>query len=112
MLGDLDPARLGAEHLDAQCARLERLGRDPRDVDEERLRAEHPGAQTLRLPGSGLVVTLGELNVLPDYLAHPEEIENAPEAFRTGPRPRLPGRGFLHLICTAAARRLHSIRLG
>ena len=81
MLGDLDPARLGAEHLDAQCALLERLGRDPRDVDEERLRAEHPGAQTLRLPGSGLVVTLGELNVLPDYLAHPEEIENAPEAF-------------------------------
>jgi Domain of unknown function (DUF4157) len=118
MLGDLDPARLGAEHLDAQCALLKRLGRDPRDVDEERLRAEHPGAQTLRLPGSGLVVTLGELNVLPDYLAHPEEIENAPEAFllpliqsvrslniaelrrlagsgssgfRPGPRPRLPG---------------------
>jgi hypothetical protein len=64
------------------------------------------------------VVTLGELNVLPDYLAHPAEIENAPEAFllpliqsvrslniaeirrlagsgssgfRPGPRPRLPG---------------------
>jgi hypothetical protein len=60
-------------------------------------------------------VTLGELNVLPDYLAHPAEIENAPEAFllpliqsvrslniaelrrlagpgfRPGPRPRLPG---------------------
>jgi hypothetical protein len=81
MLGDLDPARLGAEHLDAHCALLEQLGRDPRDVDEERLRAEYPGAQTLRLPGSGLVVTLGELNVLPDYLAHPAEIENAPEAF-------------------------------
>jgi hypothetical protein len=53
----------------------------PRHVDEERLQAEHPGAQTLCLPGSGLVVTLGELNVLPDYLAHPAEIENAPEAF-------------------------------
>jgi hypothetical protein len=118
LLGDLDPARLGVEHLDAQCALLEQLGRNPRDVDEERLRAEHPGAQTLRLPGSGLVVTLGELNVLPDYLAHPAEIENAPEAFllpliqsvrslniaelhrltgsgssgfRPGPRPRLPG---------------------
>ena len=59
MLGDLDPARLGAEHLDAQCALLEQLGRDPRHVDEERLRARHPGAETLRLPGSGLVVTLG-----------------------------------------------------
>jgi len=115
MLGDLDPARLGAEHLDAQCALLEQLGRDPRHVDEERLRAGYPGAETLRLPGSGLVVTLGELNVLPDYLAHPAEIENAPEAFllpliqsvrslniaelrrltgsgfRPGPRPRLPG---------------------
>jgi hypothetical protein len=115
MLGDLDPARLGAEHLDAQCALLEQLGRDPRHVDEERLRAGHPGAEILRLPGSGLVVTLGELNVLPDYLAHPAEIENAPEAFLLpliqsirslniaelrrlagsgfwpGPRPRLPG---------------------
>ena len=30
MLGDLDPARLGAEHLDAQCALLEQLGHDPR----------------------------------------------------------------------------------
>jgi Domain of unknown function (DUF4157) len=115
MLGDLDPALLGAEHLDAQCALLEQLGRDPRHVDEERLRARHPGVDTLRLPGSGLVVTLGELNVLPDYLAHPAEIETAPEAFllpliqsvrslniaelrrlagsgfRPGPRPRLPG---------------------
>jgi hypothetical protein len=115
VLGDLDPALLGAEHLDAYCALLERLGRDPLHVDEERLRAEHPDAQTLRLPGSGLVVTLGELNVLPDYLAHPAEIENAPEAFllpliqsvrsqniaelrrlagsgfRPGSRPRLPG---------------------
>jgi Domain of unknown function (DUF4157) len=118
ILGDLDPARLGPEHLDAQCALLEELGRDPRHVDEERLRAGHPGAEILRLPGSGLVVTLGELNVLPDYLAHPAEIENAPEAFllpliqsvrslniaeigrlagsgssgfRPGPRPRLPG---------------------
>jgi hypothetical protein len=37
--------------------------------------------ETLRLPGSGLVVTLGELNVLPDYLGHPSEIETAPAAF-------------------------------
>jgi hypothetical protein len=76
----------------AADALLEQLGRDPRHVDEERLQAEHPGAQTLCLPGSGLVVTLGELNVLPDYLAHPAEIENAPEAFLlpadpVGPEP-------------------------
>jgi len=116
VLGDLDPAQVDPEHLEAQGALLERLGRDPRNVDEERLRAEHPGLETLRLPGSGLVVTLGELNVLPDYLAHPEEIETAPEAFllpliqsirslniaelrrsagsgfRPGPRPRLQAR--------------------
>jgi len=49
MLGDLDPARLGAEHLDAQCALLEELGRDPRHVDEERLRAGYPGAEILSL---------------------------------------------------------------
>ena len=35
----------------------------------------------MRLPGSGLVVTLGELNVLPDYLGRPEEIEAAPLRF-------------------------------
>jgi len=81
MLGDLDPAQVHPEQLEAHCALLERLGRDPRNIDEERLRAELPGLETLRLPGSGLVVTLGELNVLPDYLAHPAEIETAPEAF-------------------------------
>ena len=81
MLGDLDPAQVNPEQLEARCALLERLGRDPRNIDEERLRAELPGLETLRLPGSGLVVTLGELNVLPDYLAHPAEIETAPEAF-------------------------------
>ena len=95
-----------AEEREADAAAdalLEQLGRDPRDVDEERLRAGHPGAQTLRLPGSGLVVTLGELNVLPDFLAHPAEIENAPEAFllpliqsvraRPASRTRLAGAG-------------------
>ena len=112
MLGDLDPAQVNREHLETQCALLERLGRDPWNAGEERLRAEHPDLETLRLPGSGLVVTLGELNVLPDYLAHPAEIETAPEAFllpliqsirslnitelrrsagRPGPRPRLVG---------------------
>ena len=35
----------------------------------------------MRLRGSGLVVTLGELNVLPDYLGRPEDIESAPLTF-------------------------------
>jgi hypothetical protein len=88
VLGDMDPALVheagqpgGGVRLDAQCALLEQLGRDPRDVDEKQVRADYPGIETLRLPGSGLVVTLGELNVLPDYLARPEDIETAPAAF-------------------------------
>jgi hypothetical protein len=98
LLGDVDPALLpqaaarsqaagdeggsaGQAPVEALCALLERLGRHPGDVDEERLRAQYPGLEMVRLPGSGLVVTLGELNVLPDYLAHPASIEAAPAAF-------------------------------
>lgn len=95
LLGDFAPAEVQAvtasaagrphpsrtEHLDAYCDVLQALGRDPRGVDEERLRAEHPGLETIRLPDSGLVVTLGEVNVLADYLGRPEEIETAPAAF-------------------------------
>ena len=96
MLGDLTAADVRAlaargtarsrhghesEQIRAYCALLEELGKDPRGVDEERLRAEHAGLETLRLPGSGLMMTLGELNVLPDYLGHPREIETAPAAF-------------------------------
>ncbi len=75
LLGDL-----GLRHVDEQCAVIEELGCNPQDVDEGRLRAAHPGLETVRLPGSGLVVTLGELNVLPDYLGHPSQIETAPTA--------------------------------
>jgi hypothetical protein len=87
LLGDVSPARIGeaadgdggpvAEYRDL----LTGLGQAPRTVDEERLRAAHPELDVVRLPGSGLVVTLGELNVLPDYLGRPEEIEAAPLRF-------------------------------
>ena len=87
LLGDVGPARIGEaaagdvgpveEYRDL----LAGLGRAPRAVNEERLRARHPELDTVRLPGSGLVVTLGELNVLPDYLGRPEEIEAAPLRF-------------------------------
>ena len=84
LLGDLEPDALGEAgfaRVEEQYALLERLGRNPLDVDEDLLRAKHPGVETLRLPGSGLVVTLGELNILPDYLSHPQEIETASAAF-------------------------------
>ena len=87
LLGDVSPARIAeaaagdvrsvAEYRDL----LAGLGRAPRAVNEERLRASHPELGTVRLPGSGLVVTLGELNLLPDYLGRPEEIEAAPLRF-------------------------------
>ena len=87
MLGDLDPARVeAAADGDAGLVYdyrdlLRDLGRAPRWPPEERLRAEHDGLDLLRLSGSGLVVTLGELNVLPDYLGRPEDIESAPLTF-------------------------------
>jgi hypothetical protein len=87
MLGDLDPVQVqAAADGDAGPVAdyrdlLAELGRAPRQADEERLRAAHPGLEPVRLRGSGLVVTLGELNVLPDYLGRPEDIESAPRSF-------------------------------
>ncbi len=87
MLGDLDPAlvRAAADGDAGPVAGyrdlLAELGRAPRQADEKRLRAAHPAVDPVRLRGSGLVVTLGELNVLPDYLGRPEDIESAPLSF-------------------------------
>jgi hypothetical protein len=87
MLGDLDPVLVraaadgDAEPVAGYRGLLEELGRAPRRADEGRLRVAHPGLEPVRLRGSGLVVTLGELNVLPDYLGRPEDIESAPLAF-------------------------------
>jgi hypothetical protein len=87
MLGDLDPEQLRAaadgetRDLAAYRELLADLGEEPREASVARLRAQHPGRDGIRLPGSGLVVTLGELNVLPDYLGRPEDIESAPAGF-------------------------------
>ncbi len=87
LLGDFDPARVqdladdGARSAGVHRDLLAELGREPRNVDLERLAASYPWLETVRLPGSGLVVTRGELNLLPDYLGHPEEIESAPPGF-------------------------------
>jgi Domain of unknown function (DUF4157) len=99
LLGHLDPQDLRAaihatgglngktangalEPLEAQCALLDELGREP-GVSQDRLRAAHPDLQTVHLTGSGLVVTLGELNILPDYLSHPGQIDAAPASYMT-----------------------------
>lgn len=99
LLGHLDPAAMGETipapgtpggktaggalgHLEEQVALLGELGRDPA-VSEDRLLATHPGLRTVRLAGSGLVVTLGELNILPDYLSRPADIDAAPASYLT-----------------------------
>ena len=87
LLGDVGPERIGqaaagdGEPVEEYRGLLAALGATPRAVDEQRLRDGHPELDLVRLPGSGLVVTLGELNVLPDYLGRPEEIETAPLRF-------------------------------
>jgi hypothetical protein len=87
LVGDLDPALVQAaaggdgRPVDGYRGLLGELGRAPRRVDQARLRGSHCGLDLIRLPGSGLVVTVGELNVLPDYLGRPEEIEAAPLRF-------------------------------
>jgi hypothetical protein len=87
LLGDLDPDLVQAaadsdfRGVDGYRALLGELGRAPRRVNQARVRGSYPGTETVRLPGSRLVVTVGELNVLPDYLGRPEEMEAAPLRF-------------------------------
>jgi hypothetical protein len=71
----------GIADLRTECGLLAELGRDPRDVDPGRVRDRYPGVEPLRLPGSGVVVTVGELNVLADYFSHPDGIAAAPARF-------------------------------
>jgi uncharacterized protein DUF4157 len=75
------PARDNARdsRLAGYCALLTALGRDPENVDAGEVGAR--GATAVRLPGSGLVVTLGEVSILPDYLSRAEDIEQAPKSF-------------------------------
>jgi Domain of unknown function (DUF4157) len=64
----------------AQCALLGRLGKDPR-ISQDRLAAGYPHVPGVRLASSGLVVTLAELTILPDYFSHPDDIDAAPAAY-------------------------------
>jgi hypothetical protein len=97
LLGSLDPAAVretipgadGADsrtavgptgHLATQCSLLDGMGRDPA-VRQDRFQAEHPGVPGVRLAGSDLVITLAELNILPDYFSHPADIDAAPASY-------------------------------
>jgi hypothetical protein len=97
VLGDLDPAALhetisGADgaignnavgipgHLAAQCRLLDELGRDP-TVHQDQFQAQHPDVPSVQLAGSGLVITLGELNIFADYISHPADIDAASASY-------------------------------
>lgn len=97
VLGDLDPAALhetisGAGgaignnavgipgHLAAQCRLLDELGRDP-TVHQDQFEAQHPDVPSVQLAGSGLVITLGELNIFADYISHPADIDAASASY-------------------------------
>lgn len=71
----------GMADLRTECELLAELGRDPRGVDPGWVRDRFPGVDPLRLPGSGMVITVGELNVLADYFSHPDGIAAAPAKF-------------------------------
>jgi hypothetical protein len=85
LLGDLDPARMAAAAagdttgLDGYRDALTALGEAPRRANPGRL--ARSGLAAVRLPGSGLTVTVGELNYLPDYLGTPAQVEQAPLRF-------------------------------
>ena len=52
---------------------------DPTSVTEEYVRERYPSIRTVRLQKSNLLVTYGELNTLPDYMANPTVLDEQPE---------------------------------
>lgn len=70
-----------AVRLPEYCALLEDLGREADHADADRVNAAYEHVTAVKLPGSGVVVTLGELSILPDYLSRPDDIANAPAGF-------------------------------
>lgn len=89
VLGDLSRTELqeissgGPERtriLEREIA-LQRLWqKDPEAVTEEEITSQCPGISTLRLRESGLIVTYGELNALPDYLTTGAVADSIPTA--------------------------------
>lgn len=53
---------------------------DPDSVTEQKIAARFPFIRTLRLKASGLLVTYGELNTLPDYMPNPGVLDAQPRS--------------------------------
>ncbi|MBP2400813.1 hypothetical protein JO379_000282 [Streptomyces syringium] len=52
----------------------------PEEVTEERIKEHFPDVRAIRMPGSGLLVTYGELNTLADYLPQPAVLDAQPKS--------------------------------
>ncbi|MBO0804456.1 MAG: hypothetical protein J2P25_15445, partial [Nocardiopsaceae bacterium] len=74
-----DARHAASSKLAGYCTLLAALGRDPENIDAQEVADR--GATPVRLAGSGLVVTLGEISILPDYLSRADDIERAPKSF-------------------------------
>lgn len=53
---------------------------DPLSVTPAMINARYPGIRTLTLATSGLLVTYGELNTLPDYMPNPTVLDQQPQS--------------------------------
>lgn len=87
LLGDASAADLGRLEygstdrpaaLQALRDFLEIWHHDPDHVTPEEIAGRCPGVRTLTLRASGLLVTYGELNTLPDYLSDPTTMDSLP----------------------------------
>ncbi|MER6412843.1 eCIS core domain-containing protein [Streptomyces humidus] len=90
------PDRLAV--LGAQIRLLDLWRSNPEQVTEQQIRNLDLGIQTLRIgPGDGLLVTYGELNALPDYLADAGAFNTVPKDVLLGILQVIRQEGYNHL---------------
>lgn len=76
MAGNLDPKN--RQHvLSDERERFRMWMTNPEAVTDAQIKAQWPDIRTLKLKKSGLLITYGELNSMPDYMASPQAIDNA-----------------------------------
>jgi hypothetical protein len=88
-LGDVPTADLRAiatnapqrtDILNREIALLWQWHQNPESVTETQVKQLCPWINTLHLPASGLLVTYGELNALPDYISTPSAVDTLPKS--------------------------------
>lgn len=73
-----DP-KLRDQILERETGLMWKWHQDPEKVSEKDIADSCPWIRTLRLPSTGLLVTYGELNALPDYIASAQAIDTCPK---------------------------------